>query len=110
VPKFYQWLRTEFKGKVTNKPLADSSSLCTTTSVRSFFTFHRYSLEIQKDALPSSEKIENKYLDHSFDIYQLRAMFQCGDLRERTVLACGKDLLLRSGDLGLRRELGIDSI
>ena len=89
VPKFYQWLRTEFRGKATNKPLADSSALCTTTAIRSFFKYHRYSLEIQSDALPSSEKIANKYEDHAFDIYQLRSMFQCGDLKERTTLACG---------------------
>jgi len=32
-------------------------------------------------------------------------MFQQGDLRERTVLACGKDLWLRVGDfLDLNRE------
>lgn len=106
VPKFFRWLKTEFKGKLTNKPLSETSALAVTTAVRSFFAYHRYTLEIKKDALPSSEKVTQTYIDHQFDIYQLRAMFQQGDLRERTILACGKDLWLRAGDfISLKRDL-----
>lgn len=98
VPKFFRWLQTEFKGKTTHKPLSENSALAATTAIRSFFAYHRYTLEIKKDALPSSEKVSQTYVDHQFDIYQLRAMFQQGDLKERTMLACGKDLWLRAGD------------
>jgi hypothetical protein len=106
VPKFFKWLRTEFTGKLSKKPLSESSALSMTTAIRSFYAYHRYSLEIQKEALPSSEKVVQKYEDHAFDIYQLRSMFQQGDLRERTILACGKDLWLRVGDIiSLKRDL-----
>jgi len=106
IPKFFQWLQTEYKGKTTNKPLSESSALAVTTAVRSFFAFHRYTLEIKKEALPSSEKVAQTYEDHAFDIYQLRAMFQQGDLKERTILACGKDLWLRAGDfVKLNRDM-----
>lgn len=44
VPKFFQWLTTEYKGKTTNEPLSESSALSVTTAVRSFFRFHRYSI------------------------------------------------------------------
>jgi integrase len=106
IPRFFQWLQTEYKGKTTKKPLSESSALAVTTAIRSFFSYHRYSLEIKKEALPSSEKVEGTYQDHAFDIYQLRSMFQCGDLQERTILACGKDLWLRVGDFtNLKRDL-----
>jgi hypothetical protein len=106
VPNFFRWLKTEFKGTKTKKPLSENSALAVTTAVRSFFAYHRYTLDIKKDALPSSEKATQTYVDHQFDIYQLRAMFQQGDLKERTILACGKDLWLRAGDfVGLSRDL-----
>jgi hypothetical protein len=107
VPNFFRWLKTEFKGTKTKKPLSENSALAVTTAVRSFFAYHRYSLEIKKDALPSSEKATQTYVDHQFDIYQLRAMFQQGDLKERTILACGKDLWLRAGDFA---NLGHDLV
>jgi len=106
VPNFFRWLKTEFKGTKTKKPLSENSALAVTTAVRSFFAYHRYALDIKKDALPSSEKATQTYVDHQFDIYQLRAMFQQGDLKERTILACGKELWLRAGDfVGLSRDL-----
>ena len=105
IPKFFLWLQKEYKGK-TNKPLSESSALAVTTAIRSFFAYHRYRLEIRKDALPSSEKVKRTYTDHKFDIYQLRELFKRGDLRERTVLSCGKDLWLRAGDfVKLNREM-----
>lgn len=104
VPKFFQWAKTEYKGR-EGKPLTENSALAMCNTVRSFFAYHRYALQIKKEALPSSEKVALKYEDHAFDIYQLRAMFQQGDLKERTILACGKDLWLRAGDfLSLKRE------
>jgi len=106
VPNFFRWLKTEFKGKIVKKPLSENTALAITTAVRSFFAYHRYTLEIKKDALPSSEKATQRYVDHQFDVYQLRAMFQQGDLKERTILACGKDLWLRAGDfVDLSRDL-----
>lgn len=106
VPKFFQWLKTEYKGKTTNEPLSESSALSVSTAIRSFFSYHRYSLEIKKEALPSSEKVTSKYEDHAFDIYQLRAMFNQGDLKERTILTCGKELWLRVGDfIALKHDL-----
>jgi hypothetical protein len=106
IPKLFKWLRTEFKGKTTHEPLSETSALAVTTAIRSFFAYHRYTLEIKKDALPSSEKVESVFTDHAFDIYQLRSMFQCGDLRERTVLSCAKDLWLRVHDfMTLNRDL-----
>lgn len=101
VPMFFQWLRTEYKqkkGRNKGEPLSEASALAVTTAVRSFFSFHRYGLQIKKESLPSSEKVKGVYEDHEFDIYQLRAMFQQGDLFERTVLACGKDLWFRASD------------
>jgi hypothetical protein len=106
VPKLFKWLQTEFKGKTTNQPLSETSALAVTTAIRSFFAYHRYSLEIKKESLPSSEKVTQTYQDHAFDIYQLRSMFQQGDLKERTILAVGKDLWLRAGDfISLDRNL-----
>ncbi len=106
VPNFFRWLKTEFRGTKTKKPLSENSALAVTTAVRSFFAYHRYALDIKKDALPSSEKATQTYVDHQFDIYQLRKMFQQGDLKERTILACGKDLWLRAGDFAsLSRDL-----
>jgi integrase len=106
IPKFFQWLQTEYKGKTTKKPLSESSALSVCTAIRGFFAYHRYSLEIKKESLPSSEKVAQTYEDHAFDIYQLRAMFNMGDLRDRTILACGKDLWLRAGDfVKLERDM-----
>lgn len=98
VPKFFVWLQTDYRGERTKKPLSESSALTHTTAVRSFFAYHRYSLEIRREALPSVGKIKRTYKDHAFDIHQLRSMFKQGDLMERTILACGKDLWLRAGD------------
>jgi hypothetical protein len=98
LPKFYIWLTTKYVGKKTGEHLSPNTALAHTTAVRSFFAFHRYTLEIRKDAIPSTNKIVRKYKDHAFDIYQLRSMFKQGDLKEQTILACGKDLWLRVGD------------
>jgi len=103
--KYFKWLTTEYKSEKTQKPMGESSALSYTTAVRSFFKYHRYSLEIQKDKLPTTEKIRQQIEDHAFDIYQLRQLFAQGDLKERTILSCGKDLWLRAGDfLKLPRE------
>jgi len=106
IPKFFKWLQTEYKSEKTKNPLPESTALTCVNVVRGFFSYHRYTLEIQKDKLPTSEKVSVVFQDHAFDIYQLRAMFQCGDLRERTVLSLGKDLWLRVGDFSkLNRDL-----
>jgi integrase len=109
VPKYFKWLRTEYeqkKGRTVGKPLSEGSALAFASAVRSFFSYHRYSLQIRKDALPSSEKLKAVYKDHRFDVYQLRAMFKQGDLAERTALACGVNLWLRVGDFAkLERDL-----
>lgn len=106
VPKFFKWLQTEYKTKKTGKPLSESSALSVCTAIRGFFAHHRYRLEIKKEALPSSEKVEGTQQDHAYDIYQLRSMFNMGDLRERTILACGVNLWLRAGDFtALNRDL-----
>jgi hypothetical protein len=98
LPKFFIWLTTEYVGPNSHEPLSENGAVSHATAVRSFFAFHRYMLDIKKEAIPSVDKIVQKYEDHSFDIYQLRAMYVQGDLKERTVLACGKDLWLRAGD------------
>lgn len=106
VPKLFKWLKTEYKGKTTNQPLSETSALAVTTAIRSFFAYHRYSLEIKKESLPSSEKVSQTFVDHAFDIYQFRSMFTQGDLKERTLLACGVNLWLRAGDfVSLNRDL-----
>ncbi|MGA2523619.1 MAG: hypothetical protein ABSF65_05640 [Candidatus Bathyarchaeia archaeon] len=99
IPKFFNWLKTEYVTKnEKQKHLTEGSSLTTVTGVRSFFNFNRYPLEIQKDKLPSSEKIHNLNTDHAFTIFELRDMFNLGDLRERTILDVGTNLWLRVGD------------
>lgn len=106
VPKFFKWLTTEYRSPLKQKPLSESSALSVCTAVRSFFSYHRYGLEIQKDKLPSSEKVAQKFEDHSFDIYQLRTMANHGDLFEKSVLACGVNLWLRAGDfINLNRDM-----
>lgn len=105
VPKFFNWLTTEYIGKQIKDHLSEYGAQSCTTTVRSFFAYHRYTLEIKKEALPSTDKMVQKYEDHAFDIYQLRSMFNQGDLRDRAILACGKDLWLRVGDFAaLNRE------
>jgi hypothetical protein len=98
LPQFFVWLITEYSGSKRNEPLSENGAVGVTTAVRSFFAYHRYKLEIRKEAIPSVDKIAPKYEDHQFDIFQLRLMFAQGDLKERTILACGKDLWLRAGD------------
>jgi hypothetical protein len=98
LPKFFIWLTTEYVGPKSHDPLSENGAASLTTAVRSFFAFHRYPLDIKKEAIPSVDKIVQKFEDHSFDIYQLRAMYVQGGLKERTILACGKDLWLRAGD------------
>jgi hypothetical protein len=98
IPKFFIWLTTKYRDSKSNEPLSENGAAGVTTAVRSFFAYHRYALQIKKEAIPSVDKIVPKFQDHEFDIYQLRLMFAQGDLKERTVLACGKDLWLRSGD------------
>ena len=98
LPKFFIWLTTGYRGSKSNEPLSENGAVGVTTAVRSFFTHHRYKLEIKKEAIPSVDKITQKYKDHQFGIFQLRSMFAQGDLKERTILACGKDLWLRTGD------------
>lgn len=106
IPKFFVYLTTEYKQKITKEPLSENGASGTTTAVRSFFAYHRYSLEIRKESLPSPQKMIKKFEDHAFDIYQLRAMFAQGNLEERTVLSCGKDLWLRVNDFSnLSREV-----
>ena len=105
VPRFFIWMQKEYRGRATHEPFSESTALTYTTAVRSFFGYHRYRLEIRKESLPSSGKAQKTYEDHAFDIYQLRSMFSQGDLKERTILACGKDLWLRAGDfINLKRE------
>jgi hypothetical protein len=98
LPKFFIWLTTEYVGPKSHEPLSENGAASIATAVRSFFAYHRYTLDIKKEAIPSVDKIVQKYEDHSFDIYQLRALYVQGDLKERTILACGKDLWLRAGD------------
>jgi hypothetical protein len=98
LPKFFVWLTTEYRGSKTNEPLSENGAVGVTTAVRPFFAYYRSALLIKKEAIPSVDKIVPKYKDHQFDIFQLRSMFAQGDLKERTVLACGKDLWLRTGD------------
>jgi hypothetical protein len=108
LPKYFTWLKTEYKGrrgKNKGKPVSEGSALAMSTAIRGFFAFHRYALDIKKDALPSSEKVKAIFEDHAFDIYQLRSMFAQGNLEERTILACGKDLWLRASDFtALQRD------
>jgi hypothetical protein len=98
LPKFFVWLTTEYRSEQTKDPLSENGAAGVTTAVRSFFAYHRYKLDIKKEAIPSVDKIVPKYKDHEFDIFQLRSMFAQGDLRERAILACEKDLWLRTGD------------
>jgi hypothetical protein len=92
VPKYFQWLKNEYVTKNENqKLLEEGSALSTVTGVRSFFTFHRYPLQIQKGKLPSSDSIRNKKTDYPFNVYTVRQVFNHGNLEERTVLAVGKD-------------------
>lgn len=100
LPKFFAYLTSEFRSKITKEPLSENGASGVSTAVRSFFAYHRYTLEIRKESMPSSQKMVKKYEDHAFDIYQLRAMFAQGNLEERTVLSIGKDLWLRVGDFG----------
>lgn len=108
LPKYFNWLKSEYKGrrgKNKGLPVSEGSALAMSTAIRGFFAFHRYGLDIKKDALPSSEKVQGIFEDHAFDIYQLRAMFAQGNLEERTILACGKDLWLRASDfVALQRD------
>ena len=98
LPKFFVWLTTEYRSSKRNGPLSENGAASIATAVRSFFAYHRYALQIKKEAIPSVDKITPRYKDHQFDIFQLRSMFNQGDLKERTILACGKDLWLRTGD------------
>jgi integrase len=102
IPKFFQWLKNEYftksKDETKKKHLTEGSALTSVTGVRSFFTANHYSLDILKDKLPSSEKIKNLNTDHAFTIFELRDMFNLGDLTERTILDVGLNLWLRVGD------------
>jgi hypothetical protein len=98
VPKFFIWLAAEYIGPKWHEPLSENGAVSHATAVRSFFAYHRYPLDIKKEGIPSVDMIVPKYEDHSFDVFQLRAMYVQGNLKERTILACGKDLWLRVGD------------
>jgi hypothetical protein len=78
IPKFFQWLKTEYKGKRSNKPLSEGSALATTTAIRSFFAHHRYSLDVK--GLPNTEHIKSEFEDYGFNIYELRSMYSIADL------------------------------
>jgi len=71
VVKLFKWLQTEYISPKKHKPLTENSALHVVNAVRSFFKNYRYSLEVQKDKLPTSEKVSQTYIDHAFDIYQL---------------------------------------
>jgi hypothetical protein len=99
VPKYFNWLKTEYIVKSKNKThMEEGSALSTVTGVRSFFKFQREPLQIQDGKLPSTDSIKNKKTDYPFNIYTLRQVFNQGKLEERTVIACGKDLALRVND------------
>jgi len=67
VPNFFRWLQTEYKGEPTKKPLNESSALSFTTAIRSFFAYHRYPLEIKKEALPSRSR--RKKVKHTIEVF-----------------------------------------
>jgi hypothetical protein len=111
LPKFFAYLTTEYRSKISGVgALSENGASGVSTAVRSFFAYHRYTLEIRKEAMPSSQKMVKKFEDHSFDIYQLRAMFAQGNLEERTVLSCGKDLWLRVNDFGNLSKVVIETL
>ena len=67
VPKFFHWLQTEYRDEATKGPLSESSALSFTTVIRSFFAYHRYSLEIKKEALPS--RARKKTVKHTIEVF-----------------------------------------
>ena len=61
VPKYFNWLKTEYIVKSKNQThMEEGSALTTVTGVRSFFTYQREPLLIQKGKLPNSDSIKNK--------------------------------------------------
>ena len=60
IPKFFIWLATEYVGPKSREPLSENGAVSLATAVRSFFAFHRYPLDIKKEALPSVDKTSAK--------------------------------------------------
>jgi integrase len=97
IPQFYNWILKDYKSP-TAKQVSDSTALGTVNAVRSFFSYHRYPLQIKKGALPSSEKVKTIMIDHAFTVYELRNIAKIANLAEKTCITAGVNLALRVGD------------
>jgi hypothetical protein len=95
IPKFKDYLMTEYQSPRTKNPLSKNSAITKANAVSSFFSFHRYGLEIKRGKM-SIEEIAKKH--HTFNRNELSAMVKVADLEEKTVILTSVCLGIRVGD------------
>ena len=95
VVEFHTWLQTEYISRNTGKPLSSASARAVLAPVRGFFSYYRYPIMLRKGELGERTLSLG---DHMLTIEQVRKMYHVADGRQRAILTCGKDLMLRAGD------------
>jgi hypothetical protein len=95
VVQFHNWLQTEYISRNTGKPLSSASARSVVAPIRGFFSYYRYPIMLRKGELGARTPSLG---DHKLTIEQIRKMYHVGDGKERALLSCGKDLMLRVGD------------
>lgn len=107
MPKFHQWLKTEYVSPKTGRPLSHNSATSYIAPLRGFFAFHRESLELTttQQAKIALVEVGKKY--HIFRREELAEMVRVGDLEEKAAILLGACEGIRVGDFvsQLRRPI-----
>jgi len=95
VVEFHNWLQTEYISRNTGKPLSSASARAVVAPIRGFFSYYRYPIMLRKGELGARTPSLG---DHKLTIEQIRKMYHVANGKQRALLSCGKDLMLRVGD------------
>ncbi len=98
VPKFHEWLKTEYRSPKTGKPLTHNSATSYVAPLRGFFSFHRASLELTPAQQSKIAMIEVRKKYHAFKHDELSKMARVADLEEKAVILLGICEGVRVGD------------
>ncbi len=99
--KKYAWEKRVLDFKrwmIEEKKQAEKTATTAAATARSFFAYHRVSLEFRPTEKRRLKEAKTKYEDYRFSREDLAKMCDVGDPTERYVLTVGKSFGLRAGD------------
>jgi len=91
VLEFKQWL-------IKEKDQSENSAVRSAATARSFFAFHRSTLQFRRTESVRLQEAKRKYEDYRFSREDLKKMADVSDLEEKYVIVAGKSFGLRAGD------------